>query len=97
LASFIFANCCSAKKREKNPTQKFIHGDKNCRVLRPGLPDVIFIPKILTWVVLGWPSRGKCIVYAHLEYFTVIWCIVWPFGIFCGNLVYFTVIWYILL
>jgi hypothetical protein len=55
----------------------------------------ILIPKIPIWVVFGRPSRGKCIVYAHLEYFTVIGCIVWPFGIFCGDLVYFTVIWYI--
>jgi hypothetical protein len=22
-----------------------------------------------------------------------IWCMFWPFGIFCGNLVYFVVIW----
>jgi hypothetical protein len=29
------------------------------------------------------------IFYGHLEYFTAIWYNLWPFGIFCGNLVYF--------
>jgi hypothetical protein len=32
----------------------------------------------------------------HSVYFTAIWYILWPFGIFCGNLVYFVAIWYIL-
>jgi hypothetical protein len=27
--------------------------------------------------------------------FKVIWCILWPFGIFRGYLVYFVVIWYL--
>jgi hypothetical protein len=31
------------------------------------------------------------IFYDHLFYFTAIGNILWPFGIFCGNLVYF---WY---
>jgi hypothetical protein len=31
-----------------------------------------------------------------LEYFVVIWYILWPFGIFYAHLVYFMAIWYIL-
>jgi hypothetical protein len=29
------------------------------------------------------------IIYDHLVYFTTIWYIFWPFGIFFGRLVYF--------
>jgi hypothetical protein len=36
------------------------------------------------------------IFYGHLEYFMVIWNILWSFGIFYGHLEYFMVIWYIL-
>jgi hypothetical protein len=32
--------------------------------------------------------------YDHLVYFTAIGNILWPFGIFCGNLVYFPPFWY---
>jgi hypothetical protein len=32
------------------------------------------------------------IFYGHLEYFTVIWTIFWPFGTFCVNLVHFAVL-----
>jgi hypothetical protein len=35
-------------------------------------------------------------VNSHFEYFTTIWYILWPFGIFNGNLVYFMAAWYIL-
>jgi hypothetical protein len=35
------------------------------------------------------------IFYDHLVYFTPMGNILWPFGIFCGNLEYFVVIWYI--
>jgi hypothetical protein len=35
------------------------------------------------------------IFYDHQVYFTAIENILWPFGIFCGNLVYFVAIWYI--
>jgi hypothetical protein len=31
------------------------------------------------------------------RYFSAYWYILWPIGIFCGQLVYFVVIWYILL
>jgi hypothetical protein len=34
-----------------------------------------------------------CCIYGHLVYFTAICYILWPFVIFCGNLVYF---WYFL-
>jgi hypothetical protein len=29
-----------------------------------------------------------------MVYFTAIWYILWPFGMFCGHLVYFEAIWY---
>jgi hypothetical protein len=35
------------------------------------------------------------IFYDHLEYFTAIWYILWPFGIVCGHLVYFIPFWYV--
>jgi hypothetical protein len=41
-------------------------------------------------------GNGVDIYYGHLVYFTAIWYILWPFGIFCGHLVYFVAIWYIL-
>jgi hypothetical protein len=28
-------------------------------------------------------------LYGDSVHFNVIWCILWPFGIFCGHLVYF--------
>jgi hypothetical protein len=33
------------------------------------------------------------IFYYHLVYFTAIGHILWPFGIFCGNMVYFSPVW----
>jgi hypothetical protein len=35
------------------------------------------------------------ILYVHLEYFTVIWYNLRPFGIVCGYLVYFFLFWYV--
>jgi hypothetical protein len=35
-------------------------------------------------------SKIGYILDGHLEYFTAIWYIVWPFGIFYGYLVYFS-------
>jgi hypothetical protein len=48
-----------------------------------GLPDGIF-------------SNQKFKFYGHLVYFTAIWSILQPFGLFYIHLVYFTAIWYIL-
>jgi hypothetical protein len=42
----------------------------------------VFKPKI--WVNFGGPCNGRY------------WYILWPFGLFYGNLVYFVAIWYIL-
>jgi hypothetical protein len=39
--------------------------------------------------------ENLCIFYDHLVYFTAIESILWPFGIFCGNLVYFSPFWYV--
>jgi hypothetical protein len=44
----------------------------------------ILKPKILIWVIFGGICNGSG------------WYIVWPFGLFYGNLVYFEAIWYIL-
>jgi hypothetical protein len=54
----------------------------------------VFKPKIPIWVNFGGPYAG--IFYGHLEYFTVICNISWPFG----NIVviwyrYFPAFWYI--
>jgi hypothetical protein len=52
----------------------------------------IFKPKIPIWVNFG----GSCnvryisILLVHSVYFTDIWYILWPFGIFYGCLVYFS-------
>jgi hypothetical protein len=45
----------------------------------------------------GYILEGLCmesagIFYDHLEYFTAIWCILWPFGKGCGHLVHFFLI-----
>jgi hypothetical protein len=47
---------------------------------------LVLKPKIPIWVNFGGPYAGIC--YGHLEYFTVIWYILLPFGII-------VVIWYI--
>jgi hypothetical protein len=40
------------------------------------------------WKALGWEI---CVYFMAIWYiFMVIWYILWPFGIFCDNLVYFT-------
>jgi hypothetical protein len=38
--------------------------------------------------------ENLAIFYDHLAYFTAIGNILWPFGVFCGNLVYFPPFWY---
>jgi hypothetical protein len=35
------------------------------------------------------------IFYVHLEYFTAMWYILWPFGIVSSYLAYFSPFWYI--
>jgi hypothetical protein len=37
----------------------------------------------------GLAMENIAIFYDHLVYFTAFGNILWPFGIFCGNLVYF--------
>jgi hypothetical protein len=47
--------------------------------------------KILTWINFGGPAMEDVgICYGHLAYFTTIWYILWPFGMFYGYLVYFS-------
>jgi hypothetical protein len=41
----------------------------------------IFNPKILVWITFGGPKNGKG------------WYIIWPFGIYYGNLVDFMAVW----
>jgi hypothetical protein len=43
-------------------------------------------------MVLAMENLG--IFYDRLVYFTAIGNILWPFGIFCANLVYFSPFWY---
>jgi hypothetical protein len=45
------------------------------------------------WGVCAMENIG--IFYDHFVNFTAIANILWPFGIFCGELVYFVVSWYI--
>jgi hypothetical protein len=64
----------------------------------PGLPDGIFSNQNTKFgyilECLAMKDAGK--FYGHLEYLTVIWYILWQFGISYGNLVYLMAIWYIL-
>jgi hypothetical protein len=57
----------------------------------------IFKPKTPIWVNFGGSkNENVAMIYGHLVYFTAIWSILRPFGLFYGHLVYFTAIWYIL-
>jgi hypothetical protein len=48
------------------------------------------------WSILeGLAMENLSKFFDHLVCITAIGNILWPFGIFCGNLVYFVVIWYI--
>jgi hypothetical protein len=42
----------------------------------------------------GLAMENLGVFYDHLVYFTAIGNILWPFGIFRGNLVYFSRFWY---
>jgi hypothetical protein len=42
----------------------------------------------------GLAMENLSLFYDHLVYFMAIGNILWPFGIFCGNLVYFGTFWY---
>jgi hypothetical protein len=51
----------------------------------------ILKPKILVWVNLGMSCNGDVgIFYSQFVFFAAKWYILWPFGIFCGNMVYFS-------
>jgi hypothetical protein len=49
----------------------------------------VFKPKIPIWVNFGGSCYGKYFMTIWSTYFTVIGNTLWPFGIFCSNLVYF--------
>jgi hypothetical protein len=61
-----------------------------------GLPDGIFSNKKSKFVLIleGLALEDVDIFYVYLIYFTAICHILWPFGIFSGNLVYFVPFWY---
>jgi hypothetical protein len=63
----------------------------------PGLPDGIFSNQKSKFelVLEGLAIEDVCIFQVPLVYFTAIWYIIRPFGIFSGYLVYFLIIWYI--
>jgi hypothetical protein len=53
----------------------------------------IFKPKIPIWVNFKWSCNERWwFIYGHLVYFTAIWYISWPLGIFSGYLVIFPVL-----
>jgi hypothetical protein len=56
-----------------------------------GLPDGLFLyPKSqFGYILEGLGIKNVIIYYNNLEYFTVIWYILWQYGVVCGNLVYF--------
>jgi hypothetical protein len=60
----------------------FVQG---CQIFQNGLPDGKFSNQKAQFG-LSMEDVGKFIGH---------WCILWPFGVFCGHLVYFVVIWYI--
>jgi hypothetical protein len=84
--------------------------DAAALLLAPALPGVVIFerrtetrvarwfvskPKIPIWVNFVGSCYGNfCILYDRLVYFTAIGYNLWPFGIFCGNLVYFPPFWY---
>jgi hypothetical protein len=55
---------------------------------------VYFQIKIPNLGTFGGSWNGKCwSIFGHLVYFTAIWSISLPFGLFHSHLVYFTAIW----
>jgi hypothetical protein len=61
--------------------------------------------RVARWFILrpkiGYTLEGLAMedvggLFGHLVYFTAIWSILRPFGLFYGHLIYFTAIWSIL-
>jgi hypothetical protein len=61
----------------------------NTETADAGLPDG-------TYLQTKNPFGGTCNARCWYTYVTAIWSILWPVGLFCGQLVYFVVILYIL-
>jgi hypothetical protein len=61
-----------------------------------GLPDGLFSNQKSQFgsILDGLAKENLDIFYDHFVYFTAIGNILWPFGIFCGNLVYLSPFWY---
>jgi hypothetical protein len=60
-----------------------------------GLPDGVFSnQKSLFGHILECHKIDHVGIFCgHLEYFTTIWHVSWPFGVFCGSLVNFSPFW----
>jgi hypothetical protein len=61
-----------------------------------GLPDGLFSNQKSQFglILEGLAMDNLGIFYDNLVYFKAVENILWPFGIFCGNLVYFPPFWY---
>jgi hypothetical protein len=55
-----------------------------------GMPDGLFSyqKSQFGYIFEGLRIENAGIICDHLEYFWIIWYILWPFGIVCGHLVY---------
>jgi hypothetical protein len=64
---------------------------------RPGLPDGLFSKQkfLFGYFLEGLGIHTVGIFCSHLEHFTTIWYVSWPFGILCGHSVNFTQFWYV--
>jgi hypothetical protein len=56
------------------------------------LPDglVSYQKSQFGYILEGLGKENVGIFYDHLEYFTALWCMLWPFGTVCGHLVHFS-------
>jgi hypothetical protein len=67
----------------------FVQG---CQIFQNGLPDGKFSNQKAQFG-LSMEDVGKFI--SHLVYCVAIWCILWPFDVFCGHFGIFFTFWYV--
>jgi hypothetical protein len=60
---------------------------KDCQMLDFHTKSPDLVTYILEWKMF-------VMFYVLLDYFTDIWNMLWPFGIFCVHFAYFTLLWY---
>jgi hypothetical protein len=90
-------NCFYPTKNTWNKKRLFTR--KNFREKRPtlGLPDGTFSNQTSKFgkILQGLAMDEVGIFYGPFFYFTVIWYVLLPLVIFCGNLVYISPFWYV--